>query len=136
MTSATEMVDRASMKEAVLGLRSLKMRGDVHGRHTTGLARPDRIMIGHHVLDEGDVMRLDPFTVEVIRHALTAAAEEMRLVMTRRRARRCCARPVTCRLRSPIHKGDLVGQGRDIPIHLGAMAYTVPELLEVLPASA
>ena len=32
-------------------------------------------------------------------------------------------------------KGDLVGQGRDIPIHLGAMAYTVPELLKVLPVS-
>jgi len=80
-------------------------------------------------------MRLDPFTVEVIRHGLSAAAEEMSLVMTR------SARSPLLReagdLSSAITdaKGDLVGQGRDIPIHLGAMAYTVPELLKVLPVS-
>ncbi|MFX7934566.1 hydantoinase B/oxoprolinase family protein, partial [Acinetobacter baumannii] len=28
---------------------------------------------------------------------------------------------------------NLVGQGRDIPIHLGAMAYTIPELLKIVP---
>jgi N-methylhydantoinase B len=77
-------------------------------------------------------MKLDPFAVEVIRHGLSAAAEEMSLVMTR------SARSPLLReagdLSSAITdaKGDLVGQGRDIPIHLGAMAYTVPELLKVL----
>ena len=30
--------------------------------------------------------------------------------------------------------GDLVAQGRDIPIHLGAMAYTVQKLLKVRAA--
>ena len=80
-------------------------------------------------------MRLDPFSVEVIRHGLSAAAEEMSLVMTR------SARSPLLReagdLSSAITdaRGDLVGQGRDIPIHLGAMAYTVPELLKVLPVS-
>ena len=77
---------------------------------------------------------LDPFIVEVIRHGLSSAAEEMSLVMTR---------PV----RSPLLReagdlssaitdaaGELVAQGRDIPIHLGAMAYTVKELLKVRPA--
>ena len=79
-------------------------------------------------------MKLDPFAVEVIRHGLSAAAEEMSLVMTR------SARSPLLReagdLSSAITdaKGDLVGQGRDIPIHLGAMAYTVPELLKVVPA--
>jgi N-methylhydantoinase B len=84
------------------------------------------------VPDKGGVMKLDPFAVEVIRHGLSAAAEEMSLVMTR------SARSPLLReagdLSSAITdaKGDLVGQGRDIPIHLGAMAYTVPELLKVL----
>lgn len=78
---------------------------------------------------------LDPFVVEVIRHGLSAAAEEMSLVMTR------SARSPLLReagdLSSAIMDaaGGLVGQGRDIPIHLGAMCYTVPELLKVYPAA-
>jgi N-methylhydantoinase B len=78
-------------------------------------------------------MTLDPFVVEVIRHGLAAAAEEMSLVVTR------SARSPLLReagdLSSAITDaaGGLVGQGRDIPIHLGAMAYTVPELLRVVP---
>jgi N-methylhydantoinase B len=85
---------------------------------------------------KGGVMKFDPFAVEVIRHGLSAAAEEMSLVMTR------SARSPLLReagdLSSAITdaKGDLVGQGRDIPIHLGAMAYTVPELLKVLPVES
>uniref|UniRef100_UPI0037D9E799 hydantoinase B/oxoprolinase family protein n=1 Tax=Tardiphaga sp. TaxID=1926292 RepID=UPI0037D9E799 len=80
-------------------------------------------------------MTLDPFAVEVIRHGLSAAAEEMSLVMTR------SARSPLLReagdLSSAITdaQGELVGQGRDIPVHLGAMAYTVRELLKVVPAS-
>ncbi|WP_159994190.1 hydantoinase B/oxoprolinase family protein [Roseomonas sp. 18066] len=76
---------------------------------------------------------LDPFLVEVIRHGLSAAAEEMSLVMTR------SARSPLLReagdLSSAITdaEGGLVGQGRDIPIHLGAMAYTVKELLKRCP---
>ena len=77
---------------------------------------------------------LDPFVVEVIRHGLSAAAEEMSLVMTR------SARSPLLReagdLSSAIMdaEGGLVGQGRDIPIHLGAMAYTIRELLKIYPA--
>jgi N-methylhydantoinase B len=79
-------------------------------------------------------MKLDPFAVEVIRHGLSAAAEEMSLVMTR------SARSPLLREAGDLSSavtdanGELVGQGRDIPIHLGAMAYTVPELLKVVPA--
>ncbi|WP_439573854.1 hydantoinase B/oxoprolinase family protein [Phreatobacter sp.] len=78
---------------------------------------------------------LDPFVVEVIRHGLSAAAEEMSLVMTR------SARSPLLReagdLSSAITdaEGGLVGQGRDIPIHLGAMAYTIRELLKVCPSA-
>ncbi|SJZ82334.1 N-methylhydantoinase B [Enhydrobacter aerosaccus] len=79
--------------------------------------------------------RLDPFVIEVVRHGLSAAAEEMSLVMTR------SARSPLLReagdLSSAITDGagGLVGQGRDIPIHLGAMSYTIPELLKVYPAA-
>lgn len=76
---------------------------------------------------------LDPFTVEVIRHGLSAAAEEMSLVLMR------SARSPLLReagdLSSTITdaNGDLIAQGRDIPVHLGAMAYTIRELLKVHP---
>ena len=96
-------------------------------------ARPDDL--GNLFLEgERRMTTLDPFPVEVIRHGLSAAAEEMSLVMTR------SARSPLLReagdLSSAITdaEGGLAGQGRDIPIHLGAMAYTVKELLKVLPA--
>ncbi len=77
---------------------------------------------------------IDPFTVEVIRHALTAAAEEMSFVVM------CSARSPLLReagdLSSAItdHKGDLIAQGRDIPIYLGVMSFTVKKFLERVPA--
>lgn len=79
---------------------------------------------------------LDPFVVEVVRHGLSAAAEEMSLVMTR------SARSPLLReagdLSSAITDaaGGLVGQGKDIPVHLGAMAYTIIELLKAVPAAS
>ena len=78
-------------------------------------------------------MSLDPFTVEVIRHGLSAAAEEMSLILMR------SARSPLLReagdLSSTITdaEGGLVAQGRDIPVHLGAMAFTIKELLKVHP---
>jgi N-methylhydantoinase B len=75
----------------------------------------------------------DPFVVEVIRHGLSAAAEEMSLILVR------SARSPLLReagdLSSTITDadGELVAQGRDIPVHLGAMAYTIRELLTVYP---
>lgn len=76
---------------------------------------------------------IDPFTVEVIRHGLSAAAEEMSLILTR------SARSPLLReagdLSSTITDaaGELVAQGKDIPVHLGCMAYTISELLKVYP---
>jgi N-methylhydantoinase B len=77
---------------------------------------------------------VDPFTVEVIRHALTAAAEEMSFVVMR------SARSPLLReagdLSSALtdHNGDLIAQGRDIPIHLGVLSFTVKKFLERVPA--
>jgi len=74
-----------------------------------------------------------PVTLEVVRNALYAIAEEMSVVVMRS-------------ARSPLLKeagdlssaltdasGRLVAQGRDIPIHMGVMAFTVKEFLRRVP---
>jgi N-methylhydantoinase B len=76
-----------------------------------------------------------PVTLEVVRNALYAIAEEMSVVLMRS-------------ARSPLLKeagdlssaltdadGRLVAQGRDIPIHMGVMAFTVKEFLRRVPAA-
>lgn len=74
--------------------------------------------------------RVDPFTLEVIRHAFSAVAEEMSLVVMR------SARSPLLReagdLSSAITdaRGELVAQGRDIPMHMGVMSFTVKEFLK------
>src|SRR5438094_8465220 len=74
-----------------------------------------------------------PVTLEVVRNALYAIAEEMSVVLMRS-------------ARSPLLKeagdlssaltdaeGRLVAQGRDIPIHMGVMAFTVKEFFRPVP---
>jgi N-methylhydantoinase B len=76
---------------------------------------------------------LTPVTLEVVRHAIYAIAEEMSVIIMRS-------------ARSPLLKeagdlssaltdarGRLIAQGRDIPIHLGVMAFTVKEFLRRVP---
>ena len=77
--------------------------------------------------------RPDPVTLEVVRHALYAVAEEMSVIVMRS-------------ARSPLLKeagdlsscltdarGRLIAQGRDIPMHMGVMGFTVKALLERVP---
>jgi N-methylhydantoinase B len=77
---------------------------------------------------------LDPVTLEVVRHALYAIAEEMSVIVMRS-------------ARSPLLKeagdlssaltdahGRLIAQGRDIPMHMGVMGFTVKEFLKRVPA--
>ena len=77
---------------------------------------------------------VDSFTLEVIRHAFSAIAEEMSLVVMR------SARSPLLReagdLSSAITDadGELVAQGRDIPMHMGVMSFTVKEFLKRIPA--
>lgn len=79
-------------------------------------------------------MSIDPVSLEVIRNALTAIAEEMSMVVMRA-------------ARSPLLReagdhssaltdaeGFLVAQGADVPVHLGVMSFTVREFLERVPA--
>jgi N-methylhydantoinase B len=74
-----------------------------------------------------------PVTLEVVRSALYAIAEEMSVIVMRS-------------ARSPLLKeagdlssaltdarGRLIAQGRDIPIHMGVMAFTVKEFLARVP---
>ncbi len=76
---------------------------------------------------------IDPVTLEVIRNALTAAAEEISLVVMRS-------------ARSPLLReagdhssvitdadGFLISQGRDVPMHMGVMSFTVREFLRLVP---
>lgn len=73
---------------------------------------------------------IDPVTLEVIRNALTAAAEGMSLTVMR------CARSPLLREAGDLSSaltdanGELIAQGRDIPMHLGVMAFTVKEFLK------
>ncbi len=76
---------------------------------------------------------VDPVTLEVIRNALSATAEEMSLIVMR------SARSPLLReagdLSSAITDADgfLVAQGRDVPMHLGVMSFTVREFLKCIP---
>lgn len=75
----------------------------------------------------------DPFTLEVIRHALAAAAEEMSFVVMR------SARSPLLREAGDLSSaltdadGELIAQGRDIPMHMGVMCFTVKEFLKRVP---
>ncbi|MDB5375180.1 MAG: N-methylhydantoinase [Belnapia sp.] len=76
----------------------------------------------------------DPFQLEVLRHALTAIAEEMSFVVMR------SARSPLLREAGDLSSaltdatGALVAQGRDIPVHLGVMSFTVGAFLGRVPA--
>lgn len=76
---------------------------------------------------------VNPVTLEVVRNGLYAIAEEMSVIVMRS-------------ARSPLLKeagdlssaltdaeGRLIAQGRDIPIHLGVMGFTVKEFLKRVP---
>ncbi len=77
---------------------------------------------------------VDPVTLEVIRNALSAIAEEMSLVVMR------SARSPLLREAGDLSSaltdaaGELIAQGRDIPMHMGVMSFTVKEFLKRVPA--
>jgi len=79
---------------------------------------------------------LSPVTLEVVRNGLYAIAEEMSVIVMRS-------------ARSPLLKeagdlssaltdarGRLIAQGRDIPIHMGVMGFTVKEFLKRIPVES
>lgn len=78
-------------------------------------------------------MSFDVFRIEIIRHALQAAAEEMSVVVMR------SARSPLLREAGDLSstltdaEGELIAQGQDVPVHLGVMAFTVKEFLTRVP---
>lgn len=78
-------------------------------------------------------MTVDPFTIEVIRNALTSAAEEMSAVVMR------SARSPLLREAGDLSSvlcdqdGELIAQGHDVPVHLGVLGYTVKSFLTRVP---
>ncbi|MBI3964399.1 MAG: hydantoinase B/oxoprolinase family protein [Chloroflexi bacterium] len=78
---------------------------------------------------------VNPITLEVVRNAIYSIAEEMRLnvMRTSRSPILKEAGDLSCALTDA--QGRIIAQGRDIPIHLGVMAFTVQKFLERVPAS-
>lgn len=79
-----------------------------------------------------DRSRVDLFSAEVIRQGLSSIAEEMSLIVMR--AARSPALREAGDLSSALTdaRGGLVAQGKDLPIHLGVMAFTVKELISTV----
>jgi N-methylhydantoinase B len=78
---------------------------------------------------------IDPVTLEVVRHAIFSTAEEMRAILMRSSRSPVLkeAGDLSCALTDA--RGQLIAQGRDIPIHLGVMTFTVQEFLRRVPTS-
>lgn len=76
---------------------------------------------------------VDPVTLEVVRNYLSSVAEEMSSVVMR------SARSPLLREAGDLSSaltdanGDLIAQGRDIPMHIGVMGFTVKEFLKHTP---
>ncbi len=79
-------------------------------------------------------MTVDPVRLEVLRHHLSAIAEEMSLTVMR--SSRSPVLREAGDLSSAVTDahGDLVAQGQDIPMHMGVMSFTVREFLKLVPA--
>ncbi len=75
----------------------------------------------------------DPITFEVVRGGLCAICEEMKSVMTRAAFSQLLSlsSDLSCALLD--HNGDVVAQGDDIPVHLGAMPFSAKGILERFP---
>lgn len=71
----------------------------------------------------------DVLTLEIVRGALTSIAEEMKSVVMRASFSPLLnlSGDLSCAILDP--NGDVVAQGNDIPVHLGAMPFTVRGLL-------
>ena len=83
---------------------------------------------------ESSIIRDDPITFEVIRGGLYAICEEMKTVMTRAAFSPLLSlsADLSCALLDRV--GNVVAQGNDIPVHLGAMPFSARGILEVFPA--
>ena len=72
----------------------------------------------------------DPIAFEVVRSDLYAICEEMKSVMMRASFSPLLSLSADLSCAILAHKGDVVAQGNDIPVHLGAMPFSAKGILE------
>lgn len=72
----------------------------------------------------------DPITFEVVRSDLYAICEEMKSVMMRASFSPLLSLSADLSCAILDHRGDVVAQGNDIPVHLGAMPFSAKGILE------
>ena len=72
-------------------------------------------------------MKADPITVEVIKGALTYAAEEMGITLRNSAYSPNIKERMDCSCTIFDHERRLVAQAEHIPVHLGSMVWAVPE---------
>src|SRR5262245_7227381 len=77
---------------------------------------------------------IDPATFEVVKNALYAAAEEMKVVLAKTAYSPLLkvAGDYSCGLFDP--RGEMVAQGPDLPIHLGSMPRAVKAVIQAAVA--
>jgi len=78
-------------------------------------------------------MRDDPVTFEVVRGGLYAICEEMKSVMMRASFSPLLSLSADLSCAILDHAGDVVAQGNDIPVHLGAMPFSAKGVLRAFP---
>jgi len=83
--------------------------------------------------DAASERSVDPVTLEVLRNACTAVAEEMNatLVRTAHSPNITDRRDCSCALFDPA--GAMISQAENIPVHLGAMPHSVAAALDAFP---
>jgi N-methylhydantoinase B len=77
----------------------------------------------------------DVFTVEIMRQALASIAEEMSLVVMRAARSPLLREAGDHSSALTFMDGGVIAQGRDLPVHLGTMGFTVREFLKHIDAS-
>ena len=83
--------------------------------------------VSPHIIDR------DPVTLKVVRNAVSAICAEMKSVITRTSFSPLLSlsADLSCALLDA--RGKVVGQGRDIPVHLGAAPFTIRAVLAAFP---
>ena len=86
-------------------------------------------------MSSASVIRDDPITFEVVRGGLYAICEEMKSVMTQAAFSPLLSlsADLSCALLDEY--GNVVAQGNDIPVHLGAMPFSARGILAAFPAA-
>ncbi|MBT5497990.1 MAG: hydantoinase B/oxoprolinase family protein [Alphaproteobacteria bacterium] len=84
-------------------------------------------------MSEISILRDDPVTFEVVRGGLYAICEEMKSVMMRASFSPLLSLSADLSCAILDHAGDVVAQGNDIPVHLGAMPFSAKGILKAFP---